>query len=88
MGHTFSPGERIVCILNNRASLTVGREYVVQKSSFASLDMGASMHDSYVDVVSDAGELMSYSVERFMPLSDFRSLKISQLNKDAEDDNN
>lgn len=83
MGKTFRPGDRVVCILNNRASLTVGNEYVVQKSY---VDFEAN----YIDIISDSGDVVSYRKERFMPLAEFRDLKLRQVNnhiKNCQDDN-
>lgn len=83
MGKTFRPGDRVVCILNNRASLTVGNEYVVQKSY-------DDFEDNYIDIISDSGDLVYYRKERFMSLAEFRDLKIRQVNnhiKKSQDDN-
>jgi hypothetical protein len=85
MIENFSPGDRVVCILNNRASLTVGKEYVIQSE-----DPYHDPESDYIDVVADNGELISYRRERFMSLSRFRDLKINQVNnhiKKTQDDN-
>ena len=91
MGKTFRPGDRVVCILNNRASLTVGNEYVVQKSYDDFDDMITFFEDTgHIDIISDSGDLVSYRKERFMSLAEFRDLKIRQVNnhiKKSQDDN-
>jgi len=82
--HKFEPGDRIVCILNNRATLTVGKEYVVLKDDY---DDGDGLD---VFVTNDAGDDTWYTSERFIPLDRLRDLKLRQLakiTKETEDDN-
>jgi hypothetical protein len=80
----FNHGDRIVCILNNRASLTVGKEYVVLKDDYDDGD------DLEILIINDAGHDTWYSSERFVSSQHFRDLKLRQLQiitKETEDDN-
>ena len=63
--------EKIICILNNRASLTVGKEYEVIESN----------NRSYYVVINDNGEETSYTKERFIDKSEFRGHKLNQILK-------
>lgn len=75
----INKGDRVVCILNNRASLTVGKEYEV-------LNVSGTHH---VDVRNDHGEWITYTSKRFMPVSDFRGHKIKHIQNhiNQSDDN-
>jgi hypothetical protein len=62
----------VVCILNSRASLTIGKEYLVENV------------DIYKDNVSlyitnDEGYKYEYEALRFVPKSDFRQHLINQI---------
>lgn len=63
--------EKIVCILNNRASLTVGKEYEVISSNGR----------SYIVVINDNGDEVEYTKERFIDKSKFRGHKLDQILK-------
>lgn len=63
----FEKGEIVVCILNNRSTLTVGKEYKVTHC------------DYYVEVINDYGEPCGYTTERFVAKNTFRNLKLAQI---------
>lgn len=63
--------EKIICILNNRASLTVGKEYEVISSNY----------DDCYNVVNDNGDEVEYTKERFINKSEFRGHKLNQILK-------
>jgi hypothetical protein len=64
--------EKIICILNNRASLTVGKEYEVISSNDGI---------SYFIVINDNGDEVEYTKERFINKSEFRGHKLNQILK-------
>ena len=63
--------EKVICILNNRASLTIGKEYDVLNSNLR----------SYITIINDNGEEMEYTKERFINKSEFRGHKLNQILK-------
>jgi hypothetical protein len=67
--NNFKNGESVVCILNNRASLTVGKEYVIVSEPY----------NRYVEVVNDEGEWADYDYSRFLPKSEWRKFKIDLI---------
>ncbi len=69
----FIKGERVICIINSRANLTVGKEYVV---------LYASSWD--VRVANDTGDEIDYVPKRFISLDEFRRIKLKQLNTDID----
>ena len=64
----FIKNQIVVCVINSRASHTVGREYTV-------------LHTYYdqITVKNNEGYEQEYFVVRFMSLSDFRNIKIEQI---------
>jgi hypothetical protein len=72
----FYKGEIVVCILNNRASLTVGKEYTI-------LDVEDYQdEDFWITVRNDYDSIVSYHYTRFIAKSDFRKYKINDILKD------
>lgn len=69
-----SEKEIMICILNNRASLTIGKEYEV----VSSYDYDSALH---ISVINDDGYLQEYVSWRFMPKSEFRNIKLNQILK-------
>lgn len=65
----FTKGEIVVCILNNRATLTVGKEY----------DVISCDRYGNVEVLNDYGEHCTYTSERFISKSNFRNLKLNLI---------
>lgn len=74
-----SEKEIMICILNNRASLTIGKEYEVVSSY--DYRHNASASDVYISVINDGGYLQEYVSLRFMPKSEFRNIKLNQILK-------
>lgn len=66
--HNFREGESVICILNNRASLTVGKEYTVSWVS-----------GSWVEVINDDNTHIEYHFSRFLPKSEWRNFTIDQI---------
>lgn len=62
--------EKIICILNNRATLTIGKEYEVLSSN-----------GRYITVINDYGDEVEYTKERFIDKSKFRGHKLDQILK-------
>lgn len=67
----FKKDEIIICIINSRASLTIGKEYKVTRA-----DRGGNPY-----IVNDVGDDLYYSAVRFIGLDEFRRIKLEQLNK-------
>lgn len=72
--------EKIVCILNNRASLTVGKEYEVIRVG-KEYEVISSNYDDFYNVVNDNGDEVEYTKERFINKSEFRGHKLNQILK-------
>jgi hypothetical protein len=73
----FNKGEVIVCVINSRATLTVGKEYTV-------IDVWNDPDDgNYSDVTvnNDDNQSTTYDSFRFISKSDFREHKINELIK-------
>jgi hypothetical protein len=71
--HKFTVGEEVVCVLNFRTSLEIGKIYIVK-----------SIYDQYgeYNITVDNGDWeQSYEATRFIPRSEFRDHLISQLIK-------
>lgn len=77
MDDKFYKGETVICVLNNRASLTVGKEYMILGIESYSGDDNSI----WLSVMCDRGYTVSYHHTRFLPKSDFRILKINSLLK-------
>ena len=75
-GQTFTKGECVVCIINSRASLTVGKEYQI-------IDVYESIRDKEITVVikNDVEDIIWYDSMRFMPKTNFRNYKINEILK-------
>lgn len=69
----FIKGERVICIINSRASLTVGKEYVVLRVTRWN-----------VVIKNDCGDEIDYEPQRFISLDEFRRIKLKQLNTDID----
>lgn len=67
----FVVGTPVICILNNRASLTVGKEYTI-------IDIYIYNGKAEITIVNDLDYNFSYYSERFLPKSEFRKNIINQ----------
>lgn len=70
MARNFSEGEYVICILNNRATLTVGKEYLIR-----------SINGEYVTVENDVKIQYVYINKRFINKNEFRKYKINEILK-------
>lgn len=75
-GQTFTKDEWVVCIINSRASLTVGKEYQI-------IDVYESIKDKEITLVikNDVEDVIWYDSIRFMPKTNFRNYKINEILK-------
>lgn len=69
MTEDFSKGDVVVCLLNNRASLTIGKEYIVQN------------FDDGISVINDDGSEYEYHASRFATKSFLRDHIINDILK-------
>lgn len=70
----FRLGEYVICILNNRSNLTVGKEYKIK-----SIDVIDD--DFWIAVDNDRGWATDYHNTRFISKSDFRNHLIKEILK-------
>lgn len=79
----FIKGERVICIINSRANLTVGKEYVVLRVTRWN---GTGLTGMYEMVIkNDCGDEIDYEPQRFISLDEFRRIKLKQLNTNTDD---
>jgi hypothetical protein len=73
---TFIKGEWVICIINSRASLTVGKEYQI-------IDVYESIKDEEITIVlkNDVEDVIWYDSMRFMPKTNFRNYIINEILK-------
>lgn len=67
----FKVGESVICIINSRASLTVGKEYKII-SIYGGYNVSLSIYN-------DDGSEIEYEQMRFLPKSEFRNKIINQI---------
>ncbi len=67
----FKVGESVICIINSRASLTVGKEYKV-KRVYNDYDVSLSIDNDY-------GYEIDYDQMRFLSKDIFRNKIINQI---------
>jgi hypothetical protein len=82
----FKAGETVICIINSRANLTIGKEYkVIQVYENLSTDISRVWekykHESTLVIENDNGEPQWYDNMRFLPQSEFRQLIINDILK-------
>lgn len=65
-------GDKVVCIIDSKASLKVGKEYTVK--SIYDDDFGND-----ISVINESGELKYYSIFRFVTKSKFREYLIDDI---------
>ena len=70
MMNKFQKGEIVVCIINSRASLTVGKEYTVY---------GQDDRYDEVLILNDNGYKSHYNDMRFISKTEFREYIIEQI---------
>lgn len=72
----FFVGEKVICILNNRSNLTVGKEYVID-----SLELYSGDDTFWICVRNDIRSIHAYHYSRFMSKGDFRKYLIDDILK-------
>jgi hypothetical protein len=82
----YKPGESVVCIINSRASLTIGKEYqIIDVYGHSSTDIQEvwERHSEEITLVikNDKGEQTWYDHMRFAPQSEFRQHIINDILK-------
>ena len=76
----FNKGETVVCIINSRASLTVGKEYTIKEvNNYDGDDSGFPYQDLLI--TNDSGYDDWYDLIRFTEKSNFREYKINEILK-------
>jgi citrate lyase synthetase len=70
----YQKGSPVVCILNNRATLTVGKEYIIE-------DVEIYGDEISLWLKNDDTNHYSYEAYRFVPKSNFRQYTIDQILK-------
>lgn len=68
-------GDKVVCIINSKASLKIGKEYIVE--GFYNDDLGQD-----ISVFNEKEELRFYSILRFVTKSKYRDYVIDDLDSD------
>ena len=82
----FSKGDEVICIINSRASLTIGKEYkILEVYGHSTTDIQEvwETHGNEITLViqNDSGEQHWYDNMRFVPKSDFRQHIINDILK-------
>lgn len=72
----YKVGEYVMCKLNNRSTLTVGKEYKIED-----MYIDNSSKDLYLYIINDSGSENHYIYKRFMSKSEDRHHKINELLK-------
>jgi hypothetical protein len=65
----FEKGNKVICIFNNRANLTVGKEYEVLEEASGDVCVKNDSSETWV----------YYTSDRFMHKSEFRKFKIDEI---------
>jgi hypothetical protein len=82
----FNVGEFVICVINSRASLTIGKEYeIIDVYGHSSTDIDEVWerfkNEITLVIKNDKGENTWYDHMRFVPKSEFRSFKINEILK-------
>jgi len=70
----FKEGQIVICIINSRATLTIGKEYKIK---------GVMIDEDYTDLVIDNDDNIEYwyDSDRFMTKDEFRDITLNQILK-------
>jgi nicotinamide riboside kinase len=70
----FKQGQIVICIINSRATLTIGKEYKIK---------GVMIDENDMDLVIDNDDNVEYwyDSERFMAKDEFRDITLNQILK-------
>jgi hypothetical protein len=74
----FRVGQPIICVLNNRATLTIGKEYTIISLEPYNYD---SESDLWITVKNDSNWNQSYHYSRFIDKNEFRKYIIDDILK-------
>ena len=82
----FKTGESVICIINSRATLTVGKEYQIMDIYQNSTTDSQYVFDEYKDeltlvIKNDDNEPTWYDHMRFVPKDEFRQHIINEILK-------
>ena len=82
----FKTGESVICIINSRATLTVGKEYQIMDIYWRSSTDSQYVFDEYKDeltlvIKNDENEPIWYDHMRFVPKNEFRQHIINEILK-------
>jgi len=77
----FRVGQKVICILNNRASLTVGKEYTVEAIDVFNDDFDNTNTDFWLIIKNDNKSEYAYHPTRFLDKSEFRKYLIHDILK-------
>jgi hypothetical protein len=75
----FRVGEEVICILNNRSSLTVGKAYKIIEFSGNITGAHPDSYDWWISVKNDIGYQEDYHHTRFINKNEFRNYSIEQI---------
>jgi hypothetical protein len=64
----FKKGDKVICVLNNRASLTIGKEYEIVAIDY-----------DKISVTNDYYSECNYDPSRFILISTYRDYTINQI---------
>lgn len=70
----FKEGQIVICVINSRASLTIGKEYKIKS---------VMVDEDYMDLVLNNDDNLEYwyDSERFMSKDEFRDITLNQILK-------
>ena len=72
--YKFLPGDKVICVLDFKTNLTIGKEYQVINV----VDYGGGPH---LVIKNDYDEVYEYEIKRFRPVGFFREDKINEIIK-------
>lgn len=80
----YNKGDLVICVINSRASLTIGKEYtVIESYGQLSTDIQEvwSRYKNEITLVikNDEGNIEWYDHMRFLPKSEFRKYIIDEI---------
>jgi len=70
----FKEGQVVICVINSRTTLTIGKEYKIKR---------VMIDEDFMDLVIDNDNNIEYwyDSERFMSKDEFRDITLSQILK-------
>ena len=82
----YKKGEQVVCVINSRATLTIGKEYQIIEVYGHSTTDNHNVYEKYGEeltlvIENDIGEKTWYDHMRFVPKNEFRKHIIDDILK-------